>query len=199
MELLKTYLRGTTLNPHPLFCPNPDCPSSGVQNAGNIRVHDSLRDRWRCTVCRRTFSGKQGTPFHRLKTDAPTMTLVIALISYGCPPQAIVAAFGFDERTVKSWQKRAADHCQSVHQALVTEATIDLKHVQADEMRIRMQRRLVVWMAMALCVPSRLWLGGVTSFNRDRKLIRNLAAKVGSCAAFGALLQAGVPNARSHR
>ena len=29
-----------------------------------------------------------------------TVALVMTLLSLGCPPQAIVAAFGFDERTV---------------------------------------------------------------------------------------------------
>src|SRR5690349_1211831 len=149
------------MNPHPLFCPNSDCPSRGIQGAGNIKVHDSLRNRWRCTTCKKTFSGRQGTPFFGLKSAEATVVLVLTLLAWGCPLQAIVVAFGYDERTVATWQARAGKHCQMVHADLVTAHPMDLKQVQADEMRVKMQKSLVVWMAMALCVPTWLWLGGV--------------------------------------
>lgn len=176
------------MNPHPLFCPNDACPSRGVQGAGNLRIHDGLRDRWRCRTCRKTFSGRQGTPFYRLKTQEVRVTLVVTLLAYGCPLQAIVQAFELDERTVRDWQERAGDHAQAVHAALVSAQPMELQHVQADEIRVRLQKRLVVWMAMALCVPTRLWLGGVLSHSRDKHLVRKLARLVKSCARFGAIL-----------
>ncbi len=176
------------MNPQPLFCPNLDCPSRGVPNAGNIRVHDSLRNRWRCTTCQKTFSARQGTPFFGLKTCEATVVLVLTLLAFGCPLQAIVAAFGFDERTVASWQERAGTHCQKLHAELVTATPMDLKQVQADEIRVKMQTRRIVWMAMAICVPTRLWLGGVVSASRDKHLLRALARLVKACACFGPLL-----------
>ncbi len=176
------------MNPQPLFCPNLDCPSRGVQNAGNIRVHDSQRNRWRCTTCRQTFSGRQGTPFYNLKTAEVTVVLVLTLLAFGCPLQAIVAAFGYDERTVACWQERAGKHCQGVHAATLSATPMDLQQVQADEIRVKMQKRLVVWMAMALCVPTRLWLGGVVSASRDKHLLRTLARMVHASACFGPLL-----------
>jgi hypothetical protein len=45
-----------------------------------------------------------------------------------------------------------------------------------------------LWMAMALAVPSRLWLGGVISPHRDRALITELVQKVRACARSLALL-----------
>ena len=176
------------MNPHPLFCPNPACPSRGVQGAGNIRVHDSLRDRWRCRTCKKTFSARQGTPFFGLKTDPKLVALIIVLLLHGCPPQAIVAAYGYDERTVASWQHKSGQHCQAVHGALVSSATLDLQQVQADEIRVKMQKRLVVWLAMAICVPTRLWLGGVVSQHRDKSLLHALARLVASCAQDKPLL-----------
>ena len=110
------------------------------------------------------------------------MLLVVTLLAGGCPLQAIVTAFGFDERNVKDWQDKAGAHCERVHAALVTEQTMDLGQVQADEVRVKLQRRLVVWMAMAICVPSRLWLGGVAAVHRQ------LAAQIKACARFGPLL-----------
>ena len=173
--------------PQPSFCPNLDCASRGVLGAGNLRVHHSLRNRWRCRVCNKTFSGRKGTPFYGLKTDETIVILVVTLLAFGCPLPAIVQAFGLDERTVACWQQRAGQHCQKVHEALVQQPQ-DLAHVQADEIRVRCQKRLVIWLAMALCVSTRLWLGGVVSQNRDKHLARALAKKVRACAGLGALL-----------
>ena len=176
------------MNPHPLFCPNPACESRGVADAGNIVVHQYGRQRWRCRTCQKTFSVRQGTPFHHLKTDPATVVLILTLLTYGCPRQAIVRAYGFDERTMAAWQRKAGQHCQAVHAALVTAADLDLQHVQADEVRVRLQARLVVWMAMALAVPTRLWLGGVVSAHRDKHLLRSLARLVSACALCRPLL-----------
>jgi hypothetical protein len=42
-----------------------------------------------------------------------------------------------------------------------------------------------LWMARALAVPSRLWLGGVISPHRDRALITELVQKVRRGVADG--------------
>ena len=39
-------------------------------------------------------------------------------------------------------------------------------NVQADEIRVRCQRRQIVWLAMAVCATTRLWLGAVVSPHR---------------------------------
>ena len=122
-----------------------------------------------------------GTPFYRLQTAVETVTLVLTLLAHGCPLQAIIAAFGCDERTVAAWQAKAGAHCQQVHEHLVRQGTLDLRHVQADELWVKMVGGRV-WMALALAVPSRLWLGGVVSPQRDGTLIRGLVALVRTCA-----------------
>jgi hypothetical protein len=43
----------------------------------------------------------------------------VTLHTSGCPIQAIVHAFGLDERTVAAWRDRAGIHCHKVHQELV--------------------------------------------------------------------------------
>lgn len=175
------------MNPQPSFCPNPACPSSGQIGKSNLRVHDSQRNRWKCLHCNKTFSGNKGTPFYRLKTDPKIVILVITLLAYGCPVPAIVAAFELDERTVADWQQRAGQHCQSVHKELV-QVPQDLQQVQADEIRVRFQKRVAVWMAMAICVPTRLWLGGIVDRQRNHHLLDRLAALVRSCAQMRPLL-----------
>jgi hypothetical protein len=51
-------------------------------------------------MCGVTFAATKGTLFYRLCTMPEVVTLVRTLWCHGCPRQAIVAAFGFDERTV---------------------------------------------------------------------------------------------------
>jgi hypothetical protein len=54
---------------------------------------------------------------------------------------------------------------------------VELGQVQADELWVkRVGQRL--WMAMALAVPLRLWLGGVISPHRDRALIADFRSPI---------------------
>jgi len=175
------------MNPQPSFCPNLACPSRGKEGAGNLRVHDSLRNRWYCHTCETTFSGRKGTLFYGLKSDPQLVVWVVTLLAFGCPLPAIVAAFGLDERTIADWQRRAGEHCQAVHEAIV-ETPQDLKQVQADEVRVRLQKRAVSWLAMAVCVPTRLWLGAELGTKRDTPLLKRLAGRVKACAKSAPLL-----------
>jgi transposase-like protein len=175
------------MDPQRQFCHNPDCPDRGRVGQGNIGVFSEKERRYECKTCGKTFAASSGTPFYRLRTGVDLVTLVLTLLCHGCPIQAIVAAFGFDERTVADWQARAGEHCEQVHAHLVQQGQVDLGHVQADEIWVKMVGRRV-WMAMALAVPSRLWLGGVISPHRDRALIESLVEKVRAAASSPAIL-----------
>src|SRR5947209_1294361 len=100
-------------------CPNTACSARGQIGAGTIRIHSRNPDRYRCRVCKRTFSARRGTMLEGLRTPSEVVVMVVTLLAYGCPLQAIVHAFGLDERTVAQWQKRAGKQCQQMHQALV--------------------------------------------------------------------------------
>jgi transposase-like protein len=113
--------------------------------------------------------------------------LVLTLVCHGCPTQAIVAAFGLDERTVAAWLARGGGHGERVHEYLVQQGQVDLQHVQADELWVKLVGRKV-WMALALAVPSRLWLGGAISAHRDLALITRLVELVRACARDRAIL-----------
>ncbi len=169
-----------------VFCPNMDCPARGQSGQGNIRVHSKTRLRFTCQVCGKTFSARAGTIFFRRRTDEETITCVVTLVGNGCPIPAIEAAFGFQAQTVRAWVEAAGQHCAQVHHAMVVQPR-DLRHVQADEIRVKTQAG-ILWVAMALMVTTRLWLGGVVSPTRDRTLIQRLAALVAACACFGPLL-----------
>jgi transposase-like protein len=170
------------MDPRQQFCHNPGCPARGQVGQGNIGVHSQAEQRYVCHTCGRTFAATTGTAFYRLRRTADQMTLVLTLLSHGCPPQAIVAAFGLDERTVAAWLARAGTHCQTVHAHLVQQGQLDLQHVQADELWVKLVGQRV-WMALALAVPSRLWLGGAISPQRDLVLITGLVQQIRACAA----------------
>jgi transposase-like protein len=169
------------MDPQRQFCHNADCPARGQVGQGNIGVHSQQEQRYVCHTCGRTFAASTGTPFYRLRTATDQVTLVLTLLCHGCPPPAIVAAFALDERTVAAWLARAGSHCQQVHQHLVQQGHVDLQHVQADELWVKLVGQRV-WMAMALAVPSRLWLGGALSPHRDLALITGLVQQVRACA-----------------
>jgi transposase-like protein len=160
-----------------IFCPNMDCPARGQTGRGNVSVHSEKEKRCYCNVCKETFSVSKGTIFYRLKTDPDKVMLVITLLAYGCPLQAIVMAFGFDERTVKEWWQRAGVHCHQVHAHIVGQSQLDLQQVQADEIKVKLQGK-TVWMALAMMVSTRLWLGGVISVQPDKGLIQALVTQV---------------------
>ena len=174
------------MDPTTIFCPNLACPARGQVGQGNIGIHSRQEQRFFCRQCRKTFTATQGTAFYRLRTPIETVTLVITLLAHGCPLQAIVVAFGFDERTVASGLRRAGVHGQAV-QAYLVEQPRDLGQVQADEIRVKKQGGMV-WMALAIMVKTRLWLGGEVSEHRDMTLIQRLIAHVRRCAAPRPLL-----------
>jgi IS1 family transposase len=93
------------------------------------------------------------------------------LVAWGCPVAAIVAVFEVDERTVADWLHRAGTYAETFHHQHIQEH--DLQQVQVDEIRLKMQRQ-VLWVAMAMSVGSRLWLGAVCQMKRDKHLARQI-------------------------
>ncbi len=173
------------MNPQEIFCPNLACSASGERGQGNIGVHSLRKERYICHICGKAFSHRKGTPYYRAHTDAQTITLVVNLVAHGCPVEAIAASFGFQARTVRGWINKAGKHCERVHEEKVVQPR-DLGAVQADEIRVKTQGGRngagIIWMAMALMVTTRLWLGGVCSPSRNRALIDRVVSYIYRCA-----------------
>ena len=174
------------MDPTTVFCPNLACPARGQTGQGNIGIHSRKDQRFICQQCRRTFTVTKGTVFYRLRTSAEIVVIVVTLLAHGCPLQAIVAAFGFDERTVAAWLARAGQQGQAIQEHLVEQPRA-LGQVQADEIGVKKQGG-IVWMALAMMVSTRLWLAGEVSPHRDMPLIRRLIERVRRGAAHRPLL-----------
>jgi hypothetical protein len=175
------------MNPQEQFCHNEDCWAYGRRGEGHIEIHSQRERRYRCRRCGQTFSTTKGTALYRAHKPHDRVVQVVTLLAHGCPPQAIVAAFGWDERTVARYQAEAGAQCRRVHEHVVQAGRAELGQVQADELRVRVVGG-VLWVATALAVASRLWLGGVVGTARDRELIRRLLQRVRACGPTRAVL-----------
>lgn len=175
------------MNTQDAACPNPVCPNKGLHGAETLGIHSKKEKRFLCRKCGKTFAATTGTMFYRRHYREDFICQVLSLLAHGCPGQAIVATFELDERTLADWQAAAGEHLKQVHRHMVQQPRLDLEQVQADELRIKTQRG-VVWMALAMMVSSRLWLGGVVTDKRDKAMARALALQVRACALCRPLL-----------
>jgi transposase-like protein len=184
VQALFTMTKAEPMNAQAPFCPNLACEARGERGGGNIVSHGQQRKRYQCKRCGKTFSASGGTMYAGLRSAVTLVVIVMTLLAYGCPLQAIVQAYGLDERTVAAWRARAGRHCETGHEAVVMQGQLDLEHVQADEIRVK-GKRLVAWLGMAMMVGTRLWLGGVVRERRDRHLADQLLGMVRACARTG--------------
>lgn len=81
------------MNPTEIFCPNMKCVARGEIGKGKIKIHSQKEHRYKCKVCKKTFAESKGTAYyriHKVKQEIELMTVVVTLLRYGCPVQAIV-------------------------------------------------------------------------------------------------------------
>lgn len=173
------------MNLQSVFCPNMACRDKHEVGRGNIVVHSQKRQRCKCRSCGHTFSYRRGTMFYGLRYPEEQIMWVVGLVACGCPVAAIVSVFELDERTVADWLRRAGAYAEAFHHQQMR--PIDLQQVQVDEIRLAIQRQ-VVWVAMAMRVGSRLWLGAVCRVKRDQKLARQIITCVYNWAQQQALV-----------
>ena len=155
------------------------CPYCGEKE--RIGVHSYGERRCKCHACGGTFAETKGTPLYKLRYPIWVAILVLSLLAYGCPVQAIVAALFIDERTITDWLSKAGKHGERIQEQVVCHGQVELGQVQADELYVKMQGGRV-WMATAMSVFSRLFLWGEVSPQRDWRLIERLVSKVRAAA-----------------
>ncbi len=107
------------MDPQRRFCHNPECWAYARAGEGHVVIHSQKERRYRCKRCSKTFSATKGTALYRTHKPHEMLTTVVTLMAYGCPPQAIVAAFGLDERTIHRWQLMSGQQCRRLHEHIV--------------------------------------------------------------------------------
>src|SRR6266496_3524474 len=80
------------------------------------------------------------------------------------------------ERLVRKKGRCLLD-CEKVHKDKIEQGKLDMIHVQADEIWVK-ARGTIAWMGLAIMVPTRLWVAGVVSQTRERKLADQLLQQV---------------------
>src|SRR5262245_53062847 len=173
--------RRSVMAPTTTCCPNRHCPARGHTGQGNIGIPAQKAPRCICHACQKTFSATTGTVCSRLRPAAETVSLVVTWLAHGGPVPAMVAACGCDARTGADGWTRSGRQGHAVHESLV-EPPRDLGQGQADALRGKKQGGMV-WMARAMRVQTRLWLGGAGSAQRDLPLLRRLIERVRRGAA----------------
>jgi transposase-like protein len=143
------------MDPHQQWCHNPHCRAYGRVGEGHIVIHSQKERRYRCKRCCRTFSATKDTALYRMHKPKWLVLTVVTLLAYGCPVQAIVAAFSLDERTVARWQRKAGLQAKRVHEHLIEAGRVQLLQVQADEIHVKAVGG-IFWLACAMEVRSRL-------------------------------------------
>src|SRR5919108_5344066 len=167
------------MRPELVVCPNPACGASE-----RIGVHSIKERRYICHACGKTFAETSGTPLFGLKHPLWLVGVVLALLACGCPVPAVVFAFGLSERTVADWQLKAGRHAKTVQEQVVCQGQVDVGQVQADELYTKTQAG-PIWIATAMTVFSRLWLGGAIGWQRDATLIEPVIQQVQAAAQPG--------------
>ncbi len=107
------------MDPQRRFCHNERCWAYGRADEGHIVIHSQKERRYKCKRCSRTFSATKGTALYRAHKPHELVVTIVTLLAYGCPPQAIVAAFSLDERTVCRWQRESGRQCWRVHEHII--------------------------------------------------------------------------------
>lgn len=167
------------MRPELLVCPNSTCDASG-----RIGVHSHKERRYICHACKRTFADTSGSMLYGIKHPIWLVLVVLSLLAQGCPIPAVTTTFELDERTVANWQHKAGHHARQVHEQIVCQGQVDVGQVQADELYTITQAGSV-WVALAISVFSRLWLGGAIGWQRDAALIQPVVQQVRAAAQIG--------------
>lgn len=160
------------MNPQSIVCPKAECGASG-----RIGIHSPKERRYICHECKATFAETTGSVLYGLKYPLWIVSLVLALISHGCPLVAIEKAFALDGRTVSAWLLRAGTQGEQLQSHVLEHGDLPVQQIQADEIRV-VRRGGVAWMATAMDVFSRFFIWGEVAETRDEGLIKRLVKQV---------------------
>ena len=164
-------------------CPNQNCPSYKGNSAVNIspygyyKTKAGKRRRFRCLVCRTTFSSTVGTPYFRIQHPRSKFDQVASLSVEGVNKSAISRVQSVTWNTVHRWLEKAAKSCRQFNRSNTTD--MDIREIQADEIRtFTGSKKSVSWIFATMDVWSRFWPGtvvGSRNYENTKSVIRSIS------------------------
>jgi hypothetical protein len=95
------------------------------------------------------------TPLYQLKTPSQRVGEVLTAVAEGLSVSAAVRVFGHSAGTITTWLTRAGRHSATLHDRWFR--NLHLLHVQLDEIRTRLRRRMhTLWLWVAIAPISKL-------------------------------------------
>jgi transposase-like protein len=140
----------------------PICPrcaeSTSVVRHSIAQTRTGARPRFRCGDCKRTFTQKSGTPYHRMRHRPSTFDRVMAMVLEGMSKASIARCAGVCATTVARWTNRGAG--RAAQYSATRARGISTAELQVDELRSRtLEFARPTWVHTSVDVESRLWLG----------------------------------------
>ena len=114
------------MDPQEQCCHNSARWTYGRRGEGHITIHSHVGRRYTCERRGKTFSATKGPALYRAHKAPDEVTQGVTLLAHACPPQASVAAFGWDERTVARYQREAGAQCRRGHEHVVQAGQVEL-------------------------------------------------------------------------
>lgn len=99
------------------YCPNSVCPEYGIQGFGSHLVRkgfDNGIQRVQCTVCKTTFSSRQGTSYLNIRTNEAIFIIAMRALAEGNSIRGTARIVNVDKDLVAAWLNQAAFHCMTV-------------------------------------------------------------------------------------
>lgn len=102
------------------MCPCPHCLRPDTVSYGTYATRSGRRRRFRCRLCKRTFSTNTGAPHHRIQHPLWLFERVLELTHLGWSRANIAHSTGISWNTVSRWQRhvKAGDDGQEVARRL---------------------------------------------------------------------------------
>jgi transposase-like protein len=116
------------------YCPHPQCTHYGQRGFGTHRVHcgaDRGLPRLLCTLCKGTFSVRQGIAYFGVHAEEPNSTIAMRALAEGNSLRGTGRIVDVDKDTVCDWVDRAGRHCRAVTTSLFD--TLHITECQVDE------------------------------------------------------------------
>ena len=155
-----------------MACATPGCDNRGkaglnIVGYGSFATKSGRRRRYRCTVCRGTFSTNTGTAYKGLRCARREFDQVASLRVEGVNISATARVTGHSRNTIARWLERASTAAERFNDRMLSD--FDLIELQADELCTFIgNKSTTVWLFATIEVSSRLWAGSVLGRRSDQ-------------------------------